>query len=194
MQDALPAKHALQCSHSAGSCAAEAKACRPGKRLFGIVGQDQSEWQPLVRESSQVTLSSMCRSGETGLPVEVSPIPGDLPPSILAPRSDGGIRSLSGLLCCFFALWGLVQRLPMMHFDTQLMAPQPCCFTSLRPCPCHVLPNALYHSFNVKCKSSVSIEVQHHDQHALLQVMEMVGLDTEWMLNDLLACADAVYA
>ena len=31
-------------------------------------------------------------------------------------------------------------------------------------------------------------------RHALLQVMEMVGLDTEWMLNDLLACADAVYA
>lgn len=26
------------------------------------------------------------------------------------------------------------------------------------------------------------------------QVMEMVGMDTEWMLNDLLACADAVYA
>ncbi len=28
----------------------------------------------------------------------------------------------------------------------------------------------------------------------ILQVMEMVGMDTEWMLNDLLACADAVYA
>ena len=54
MQDALPAKHALQRSRSAGSCAAEAKACRPGKRLFGIVAEDQSEWQPLVRESSQV--------------------------------------------------------------------------------------------------------------------------------------------
>ncbi len=26
------------------------------------------------------------------------------------------------------------------------------------------------------------------------QVMEMVGMDTEWMLNDLLACADVVYA
>ncbi|CAL5218475.1 g160 [Coccomyxa viridis] len=52
--DALPAKHALQRSRSAGSCAAEAKACRPGKRLFGIVAEDQSEWQPLVRESSQV--------------------------------------------------------------------------------------------------------------------------------------------
>jgi hypothetical protein len=29
---------------------------------------------------------------------------------------------------------------------------------------------------------------------ASMQVMEMVGMDTEWMLNDLLACADAVYA
>ena len=54
MQEALPAKPALQRSRSAGTCAAEANACRPGKRLFGIVGEDQSEWQPLLRESSQV--------------------------------------------------------------------------------------------------------------------------------------------
>ena len=32
------------------------------------------------------------------------------------------------------------------------------------------------------------------DAGACMQVMEMVGMDTEWMLNDLLACADAVYA
>ncbi len=32
------------------------------------------------------------------------------------------------------------------------------------------------------------------DTGAPMQVMEMVGMDTEWMLNDLLACADAVYA
>ena len=32
------------------------------------------------------------------------------------------------------------------------------------------------------------------DSAVCMQVMEMVGMDTEWMLNDLLACADAVYA
>lgn len=46
--------HTLQRSRSAGSCAAQSAARRPGKRLFGIVAQDQSEWQPLLRESSQV--------------------------------------------------------------------------------------------------------------------------------------------
>lgn len=50
----MPAKQALQRSRSAGSCATQAAASRPGKRLFGIVAQDQSEWQPLLRESSQV--------------------------------------------------------------------------------------------------------------------------------------------
>ncbi len=40
------------------SCAAQQKCggggCAMGKRLFGIVGDNQSEWQPLVRESNQV--------------------------------------------------------------------------------------------------------------------------------------------
>ncbi len=41
------------------SCAAQQKSGgggAMGKRLFGIVGDNQSEWQPLVRESNQVTL------------------------------------------------------------------------------------------------------------------------------------------
>jgi hypothetical protein len=54
LQDGVPAKQTLQRSRSAGSCAAQAAASRPSKRLFGIVAQDQSEWQPLLRESSQV--------------------------------------------------------------------------------------------------------------------------------------------
>ena len=97
MQDALPAEHALPRSHSAGTCAAEAKkACRPGKRLFGIVGRDQSEWQPLVRESSQVAPSSTWHSHETGLPVALL-LPGDLPPSILAPSCNGAVRSFGAV-------------------------------------------------------------------------------------------------
>lgn len=38
------------------SCAAQQKSGggAMGKRLFGIVGDNQSEWQPLVRESNQV--------------------------------------------------------------------------------------------------------------------------------------------
>ena len=47
---------------------------------------------------------------------------------------------------------------------------------------------------NDECNPSVFLRGPYPGWHALLQVMEMVGLDTEWMLNDLLACADAVYA
>ena len=55
VQEAAPARQALQRSRSAGaSCAAQAKMPAGGKRLFGIVARDQSEWQPLMRESSQV--------------------------------------------------------------------------------------------------------------------------------------------
>ena len=55
MQEAAPARQALQRSRSAGSsCAAQAAMPAGGKRLFGIVARDQSEWQPLMRESSQV--------------------------------------------------------------------------------------------------------------------------------------------